>query len=219
MKLYPLMLSVEDRNAVVIGGGSVAARKVSDLVERGARVTVIAPDVDPAIIELQVQHSGRIEIVHREYAPGDLKGAFIVFSATDDESVTERVFNESGELNVLLNAVDDPDHCGFFVPSWFSRGGLVVAVSTSGISPALAARIRREIEGIIPGDIEETLSALHRARTVLKNDPAFMELDPENRGKILKHIVFDDEQLRMLVRSCRDDSLILFLRKIAEGVA
>lgn len=219
MKLYPLMLSVEDKNAVVIGGGSVAARKVSDLVERGARVTVIAPDVDPAIIELQVQHSGRIEIVHREYAPGDLHGAFIVFSATDDESVTERVFNEAGELNVLLNAVDDPDHCGFFVPSWFSRGGLVVAVSTSGISPALAARIRREIEGIIPGDIEETLSALHRARAVLKNDPAFIDLDPENRGKILKHIVFNDDQLRKLVRSCRDDSLILFLRKIAEGVS
>ncbi len=219
MKLYPLMLSVEDRNAVVIGGGSVAARKVTDLVERGARVTVIAPDVDPAIIELQVQHSGRIEIVHREYADGDLRDAFIVFSATDDESVTERVFNEAGEFNVLLNAVDDPDHCGFFVPSWFSRGGLVVAVSTSGISPALAARLRREIEGIIPGDIEETLSALHRARAVLKNDPAFIDLDPENRGKILKHIVFDDDQLRMLVRSCRDDSLILFLRKIAEGVS
>lgn len=217
MKLYPLMLSVEDRNAVVIGGGGVAARKVSDLVERGARVTVIAPDVDPAIIELQVQHPGQIEIVHRVYAPGDLQGAFIVFSATDDESVTERVFNEAGELNVLLNAVDDPDHCGFFVPSWFSRGGLVVAVSTSGISPALAARLRREIEGHIPQDIEETLSALHRARTVLKNDTAFMDLDPEKRGKILKHIVFDDDRLRMLVRSCRDDSLILFLKKIAEG--
>lgn len=214
MKLFPLMLTIENKNAVVVGGGTVAARKVNDLVERGARVTVIAPDVDPSIIELQVLHPGRIEIVHREYSQGDLEGAFIAFSATDDEAVTERVFSEAGERNVLLNAVDDPEHCGFFVPSWFSRGGLVVSVSTSGISPALAARLRREIEDIIPDYIEEILPALHRARTILKNDQEFIHLNSESRGKILKRIVSDDELLRQLVESSKDDSLTIFLKKL-----
>ncbi len=219
IKLYPLMLNIAGKNALVIGGGIVAARKVRDLVERGAFVTVIAPDVKQSIIDLQVAHPGSIEIVHREYVRGDLEGSLIVFSATDDEKVTSLVFEEASDGNILLNAVDDPHNCGFFVPSWFNRGDLIVSVSTSGISPAFAAKLRREIESIIPENIDDLLGSLHRARSVLRNDPEFMDIDSKGRGNIMKRIVLDDDLLGQLVESCKNDSVEMFLKNISGSMS
>src|SRR3990172_3679737 len=162
MKLYPVMLNITGKKVLVIGGGDVAARKVRDLVECGAMVTVVAPSVEASITELKNSYPENIDIVQRAYMKGDLVGALMVFSATDDDRVNRIVHHDAGELNIFINAVDDPPNCTFFVPSWFERGGLVISVSTGGVSPSMAARIRRDIEKIIPDAIEATLAALQQ---------------------------------------------------------
>jgi precorrin-2 dehydrogenase / sirohydrochlorin ferrochelatase len=214
MKLYPVMLNISGKKVLVIGGGNVAARKVRDLVECGALVTVVSPSVDASITELMNSCPGKIEIVQRAYMKDDLVEALMVFSATDDEEVNRRVYRDAGELNIFINAVDDPPNCTFFVPSWFDRGGLVISVSTGGISPSMAARIRREIEKIIPDGIEETLAALQQSRALLREDDEFQNLSSDTRGKILKQIVLDDELLNELIVNYKNDTVKNFVKKI-----
>jgi precorrin-2 dehydrogenase/sirohydrochlorin ferrochelatase len=214
MKLYPVMLNISDRKVVVIGGGDVASRKVKDLVECGALVTVVAPSMEAPILELKKSHPEKIFLVQRAYQKGDLVGAIMAFSATDDEQANRMVFREATELNIFINAVDDPPNCTFFVPSWFHRDGLVVSVSTGGISPSMAARIRRDIEKIIPDSIETTLAALQRARSLLREDDEFQSLSPDARGNILKQIVQDDRLLEELVLHYENDSVKKFLKNL-----
>lgn len=214
MKLYPVMLNIAGRKAVVIGGGTVALRKVQDLIECGAVVTVIAPEIDQAISDCGKPDGSRLTLLNRHYQRGDLDGALLVFSATDDDGVNHDVYLEAIERNIMINAVDDPPNCTFFMPSWFSREGLIVAVSTSGISPSLSARIRRDIEKHIPDSIEEILAALQHARIILKEDPDFAGFLPDKRGKILKQIVLDDDLLGTLVESHKNDSMKKFLQTL-----
>jgi precorrin-2 dehydrogenase/sirohydrochlorin ferrochelatase len=214
MKLYPVMLRLDQKRAIVIGGGSVAARKARDLLECGAIVTVISPESHEAMHELLASYPDRIEILTRNYTQGDLSGAFIVFSATDDEMTNSEVSREAQEKNIIVNTVDDPRNCTFIVPSWFDRNGVIIAVSTSGKSPAYAARLRRDIEGMIPDSIKDTLDALEKTRNLLKNDPEFNILSPHERGHILKRIVADDALLKNLVKCYASDSLKFFINKI-----
>jgi precorrin-2 dehydrogenase len=215
MKLYPVMLNISGKKVLVIGGGNVAARKVRDLVECGALVTVVAPSVEASITELKNSCPEKIEIVRRAYRKGDLVGAFMVFSATDDERINRMVFQEAGESNIFINAVDDPPNCTFFVPSWFKRNGLVISVSTGGISPSMAARIRRDIEKIIPDSIESTLAALQQARALLREDDEFKGLSSAIRGKILKQIVMSDELLEELNVNFKNDTVKNFMIKLS----
>lgn len=213
MKLYPVMLNISGKKVLVIGGGSVAARKVRDLVECGALVTVVAPSVDEAITGMNNSYPGKIQIRQREYIKGDCEGALMVFSATDDERVNRLVFRHAEEMKILINAVDDPPNCTFFVPSWFHRDGLIISVSTGGISPSMAARIRRDIEKIIPDSIEITLAALQQARVLLREDDEFQDLSSETRGKILKQIVTNDELLDELVVNYKNETVINFVKR------
>ncbi len=211
MQLYPIMVNLSGRRALVVGGGAVASRKVADLLACGACVRIVAPEIDESIVQMSEANPGRVEILRREFASGDCAGALLVFSATDDEAVNQNVFREARALDLFINAVDDPPNCSFFVPSWFNREGLIIAVSTSGISPALAARLRRKIEGDIPDDIEDVLSALDQARRLLRNDPDYRHMNAEIRGTILRKIVNDDVLLAALVRSCKDNALKSFI--------
>ncbi|HOT43640.1 MAG TPA: bifunctional precorrin-2 dehydrogenase/sirohydrochlorin ferrochelatase [Spirochaetota bacterium] len=213
MKLYPVMINLEGRKAVVVGGGTVALRKVRDLLECGALVTVIAPELHPEIDALAAASGGALTIIRRHYRAGDCDGSLMVFSATDNERINREVYTEAVEKNILVNAVDDPPNCSFFMPSWFERNGLVVSVSTSGISPSLSARIRRDIEKSIPAYIEGALSALKQARVLLREDRDFADLSSDRRGKILKHIVHDDDLLGELVDSYKNDSVKKMLLK------
>jgi precorrin-2 dehydrogenase/sirohydrochlorin ferrochelatase len=219
MKLLPVMLNLAGKKAAVIGGGTVALRKVRDLVECGALVTVIAPETHQEINELAESHAGIITIVKRKYQPGDLEGSLLVYSATDDEVVNREVFTEASEKNIFINAVDDPPNCSFFMPSWFDRNGLVVAVSTSGISPSMSARIRKDIEKNIPDSIDIALTALKQARIMLREDAGFSDLSSGRRGEILKSIVHDDDLLGELVDSYKNDSVKKFLLKIKTATA
>jgi precorrin-2 dehydrogenase/sirohydrochlorin ferrochelatase len=208
---YPVMLNLAGRVAVVVGGGGVALRKVRELIDAGARVTVIAPGVHPDLA-LLANEMPQVELRQRPYCRGDLAGAFLAFSATDDPTVNRDVYLEAEELQVPVNAVDDPEHCTFIVPSVLHRGDLVVAVSTSGASPSMAARIRREIEKTIPGDIDAVLSALRRVRELLKTDPAFRHLTTDERGEIIKQITAHDEHITAVVSKKDHSALVDFLK-------
>lgn len=144
MRYYPIFLDVTDKPCIVVGGGSVAERKVSSLLNAGAKVLVISPKLTPALKRL----ANKKHISHRPhpYKTGDLKGAFLAYSATNDPLVNKAVFKEAKKHGIPLNVVDVPDLCNFIVPSVVERGDLLIAISTSGKSPAMAKKIRGKLE-------------------------------------------------------------------------
>jgi precorrin-2 dehydrogenase/sirohydrochlorin ferrochelatase len=141
---YPMFLNISGRKCVVVGGGRVALRKVRALLEHGASVEVISPDLCPELVELAKE--GRIRILRRQYQPGDLRKALIAIAATDNSDINQRVIKEAQGKAVLVNAADDPQNSDFIVPSYVRRGDITIAVSTAGRSPALARKIRARLE-------------------------------------------------------------------------
>jgi len=144
MSYYPIVLKLEGRPCLVVGGGVVAERKVSSLLEAGARVRVVAPRFTPGLEAMG--REGVVELVPREYQARDLEGAALVISAASRREVNTQVAREAGERGVLVNVVDSPRECSFIVPSVVRRGGLILAISTSGLSPALARHLREKLE-------------------------------------------------------------------------
>jgi precorrin-2 dehydrogenase/sirohydrochlorin ferrochelatase len=129
---------------LVVGGGEVAERKVLSLIQAGACVEVISPKVTERIRRLAKERI--ISWTDREYRPGDSKNAFLVISATDNPVTNASIAQEADRLNTLLNVVDSPQQCNFIVPASVFRGNLLISTSTSGKCPALAKRIRKEIQ-------------------------------------------------------------------------
>ena len=144
MSFYPICLDLEAHHCVVVGGGRVAERKVLGLLSCRAQVSVISPLLTN---ELHLQHAnGTILWIDREYRQGDLAGAFLVIAATDDEETQKQVYEEADTNNLLLNVADVPHRCNFILPATARRGDLTISVSTAGKSPALARKIRMELE-------------------------------------------------------------------------
>jgi len=140
---------VADRRVVVVGAGPVAARRVATLVDLGARVVVVAPSVCPELAELA--RTGAIEVRERPFAPDDLDGAALVFAATDSAAVNAEVRRRARAAGAWANRADDPSDCDFTVLPAVRRGDLVVAVGTSGRSPALAAHLRQHLAEELEG--------------------------------------------------------------------
>jgi siroheme synthase-like protein len=138
--LYPIFLNLSGGRCVVVGGGAVAARKVGKLLQAGAEVVVVAPEIRPELADMDA------EIQNRPYEYGDLEGAQLAFAATDSREVNAAVAREAKEHGIFVNVADRPAEGDFAVPSTLQRGALQVAVSTGGASPALARRIRSELE-------------------------------------------------------------------------
>jgi len=129
---------------VVVGGGKVAERKVKGLLSCKAQVKVISPDLTKELLQLQAE--GKLEWLNRHYCRGDLAQTFLVIAATDDEQAQQLVQEEAAQLNTLLNVVDVPQRCNFILPATVRRGDLTIAVATGGKSPALAKKLRKELE-------------------------------------------------------------------------
>jgi precorrin-2 dehydrogenase / sirohydrochlorin ferrochelatase len=144
MRYYPIYLNLTNRPAFVVGGGTIAEGKVLGLLEVDAQVTVIAPEPTPALRELA--RNGKIAWEQRAYQQGDLQGAAIAISATDERDVNKQVWDEAQERGILINVVDDPPYCDFIAPAIIRRGDITLAISTNGKMPALAAHLRRELE-------------------------------------------------------------------------
>jgi precorrin-2 dehydrogenase/sirohydrochlorin ferrochelatase len=170
MPLFPIFLKLTGRPCTVVGAGNLAESKIESLLTANARVAVIAPRANARIIALA--DSGEIALHAREYAHGDLAGQFLAVAATDNPAVNRSVFAEAEASGVLINAVDDPPFCDFYFPSVVRRGDLQIAISTSGASPALAQRLRKEINELLPLDAGDWLAELgNLRREVLQLEP------------------------------------------------
>ncbi|HEY7179544.1 MAG TPA: bifunctional precorrin-2 dehydrogenase/sirohydrochlorin ferrochelatase [Gaiella sp.] len=142
-RYYLACLDLEGRSVLVVGGGPVAREKVAGLLECGARVTVVAPRIDPGLDRPDV------ELVWREYRTTDLDGRLLVVAATSTEEVNQRVFRDAEARGLLCNVVDVPELCSFILPAVHRQGPIAVAVSTGGASPALAQRLRDDVAALV----------------------------------------------------------------------
>ena len=161
-RYYPLLLDIESKTCLVVGGGGVAARKIGSLLKCGAKVRLVAPEVSPETEK--VISGGGIEHLNRPFEPGDVEGAALVIGATDNESVNRAVYEEAKSRNVPVNIVDQPHLCTFIVPSVVRRGDLTIAISTSGKSPAVSKRLRKHLENEFGEEWAEYLNMMGAAR-------------------------------------------------------
>lgn len=141
---YPVNLDIKDRHCLVVGGGSVASRKAKTLMECGAVVTVVSPEISAALKNME--QNSNITLVQRPYETSDLDGKFLVIGATNDEALNRRINADAEKRHMLCNIADVPDICNFILPSIIRRGDLCVAISTSGKSPAFAKKLRKDLE-------------------------------------------------------------------------
>lgn len=162
MKYYPIGLHIEGRRCLVVGGGKVAERKARGLIECGALVTVVSPELTPGLTSLA--SDGVIHWQPRGYDADAAAGFFLVMAATDDPQVQDQVQSDAQRGQVLLNVADVPEKCNFILPALVRRGGLTVAISTSGKSPALAKKLRQEIEEWLGPEYETVVEALGMIR-------------------------------------------------------
>ncbi len=140
---YPVLLNIQDKKCLIIGGGEVALRKAKTILEHGANVVSVSTAFCAEMKALAKHHA--IKTICRDYQPGDLDDAYMVIAATDDARVNEKVAADARKKKMLVNVVDKPDISDFIVPSYFRRGDIIVAVSTSGKSPALSRKIKSEL--------------------------------------------------------------------------
>ncbi|MEN6336429.1 MAG: bifunctional precorrin-2 dehydrogenase/sirohydrochlorin ferrochelatase [Phycisphaerales bacterium] len=144
MAKYPIFLELGGRRVVVVGGGVVAVRKATSLLEAGARLVVVAFKPTEAMTTLCTNHGG--ELIRDRYAKQYIAEAVLVIAATDDAQVNAQVYHDCQELEILCNVVDDPEHCDFFVPALVKRGDLQIAIGTGGYCPAYAGHLRQKLE-------------------------------------------------------------------------
>lgn len=158
MSLLPVFLRLEGRPCLVVGAGSVALAKIESLRGAGAAITVVSPHANAQVAELAER--GALVWHRRVFEAADLDDVFLVIAATNASDVNHAVYEEALRRHVLCNAVDDPPNCDFYFGSVVARGDLQVAVSTAGESPALAQRLRREIDAQLPQDLGPWLAEL-----------------------------------------------------------
>jgi precorrin-2 dehydrogenase/sirohydrochlorin ferrochelatase len=201
---YPVFLDLEGRRAVVIGGGTIAERKVERLRRAGARLTVVAPEVTPGLADLA--RRGEIDWQPRRHRSGDLRGASLAIAATDDADAQRAVAAEAGDLGIPVNVVDVPELSTFIAPAILERGDLQIAVSTSGAAPALAARLRDRIGESLGPELDVVVEILGRVRRRLRGEarPA------AERQRILKELAASDlpERVRLRDRRAIDRLLV-----------
>ena len=174
MNLFPMFLKLESRPCLVVGAGNVAMEKIASLLHAGAKLRVVAPAACEEIEKLAA--SGKIALERREFQKDDVEGQTLVVTATDSRGVNRAVFLAAQQHGILCNSVDDPPNCDFYFASIVQRGKLQIAISTAGESPALAQRLRREIEAQLPEDTAAWLDELgNLRREILATHPAGKE--------------------------------------------
>lgn len=184
--LFPLFLKLEGRRCLVVGAGAVAESKIASLVAAGATVHVVAPRASEVVTSLA--RAREIAWSPRRFERRDLAGKFLVVVATSDRGLNNRVFQEARRRRVLANVVDDPEHCDFYYPAVVRRGDLEIAISTNGHSPALAQRLKRELEQEFPAEYAEWLEDLGRQRRKL----FAKKMDRERRRRLLHRLATRD---------------------------
>jgi precorrin-2 dehydrogenase/sirohydrochlorin ferrochelatase len=169
-RYYPVYMNLEGRTCLVVGGGAVAARKAASLLECGAKVRLVAPDVCETVADME--RNGAIERIAGVFRPEQMDGAALAIGSTDNSEVNRLVFEEATRRNIPVNIVDQPQLCTFIVPSVVRRGDLVIAVSTSGKSPAVAKRARMALEKLFGDEWAAYLDMMGEARERLLSSVA-----------------------------------------------
>ncbi len=180
--LFPMFLKLDGRKCVVVGAGTIAAQKLESLLESGADVRVVAPVASSEIQELA--RSGRITWIQAEFQAEHLRDASLVIAATGNPEVNQAVYSAAQQRSVLCNSVDEPGRCDFYYPALVRRGDLQIAISTAGKSPALAQRIRKELEEQFDSSYIGWLNWLGTVRESLFS----RQMDPELRRRTLHRI-------------------------------
>ncbi|MBF0542381.1 MAG: bifunctional precorrin-2 dehydrogenase/sirohydrochlorin ferrochelatase [Nitrospirae bacterium] len=181
MIYYPVYLDLRNRRCVLVGGGTVGYRKALKLIEAGADLTIISPELTPELTSLA--QDNKFTYINRPYQSGDLDGAFIAITATSDIELNSKVFRDA---RCPINVVDMPEYCSFIVPSTIQRGYLNIAVSTSGVSPALARTIRIQIEEFINRTYSDNLGSYLLYLKDFREKILSLKLIKEKREFILK---------------------------------
>jgi precorrin-2 dehydrogenase / sirohydrochlorin ferrochelatase len=190
--MYPIFLKIENQPCLVVGGGKVATRKIGDLVEEGAKVTVVAQEASEEISEWA--RTGALSLEKREFRRGDTKGFFLVIAATNDHELNRIISREAGKT-VLFNSVDEPDLCNFYAGAVVKRGKLRIAISSSGAFPSLTKKLKRDIDDFIPLSYERLIDRLG-----------------EFRGNFLAKEMPEDERKRIIDRIAGSPAIDEFLR-------
>ncbi len=164
---YPIFLHIGGRKVTVVGGGQIAERKIKQLVDCGAIVEVISSELCPGIGKLAA--TGLIEVRGHDFAPGDLEGAYLAIAATDNPQVNKQIAQEARDRNILVNVATELGESSFILPAVIRRGDLVIAISTSGLSPALARMVKEELEqNFIGQEYATLLEIISKARSELR---------------------------------------------------
>ena len=210
---YPISLELSDRRAVVIGSDAVAQWKVEARLAAGARVMVIADGPPKALA--RVASDPGVDVVRRGFRPEDLDGATVCVASSSDPALRERIYREGRARGVLVNVMDDPEHCDFAAPAVVRRGDLTIAVSTGGRSPALARRLREDLGERFGPEWAEALDLLAEAReATLASLP-----DLEDRSKRWSRALDLDEVLALVREGRGDDARRLLVQRLLEGAA
>jgi precorrin-2 dehydrogenase/sirohydrochlorin ferrochelatase len=182
MTLFPMFMKLEGRSCLVVGAGTIGEPKIGSLMAAGASIRVVALHATAAVAEWA--QAGAIIWEARAFNAADLDGTFMVIAATNSRDLNAAIFHGSRQRNILCNVVDDPEYCDFYYPAVVRRGDLQLAISTNGHSPALAQRIRRELEIQFGPEYGEWLEELGRIRQQL----FVSKIDPDERRHLLHEL-------------------------------
>ena len=189
-RLFPIFLDLSGRDVLIGGAGNVALQKARPLIEAGARLTLIAPDIHPELRALMLRHPEQIIYKARRLRQGDLRRRDLVILATDDHALHRRLSQRAREWGVWLNAVDEPENCAFYSAAIVERGPVRIAVSSSGQLPGLSSALRKTLEALLPSqDLRawESLALLrHGLREALP--------EPTQRSALLKRLFSEIER-------------------------
>lgn len=163
-RFYMACLDLEGRHCLVVGAGPIGLEKIEGLLEARARVTVVSPEAIPAVQDLPV------EWIQRPYEPADLEGKFLVVAATNVPAVNRGVYEDAERRSMLCNVADVPELCNFILPAMLRRDPIAIGISTGGASPALAQRLRRDIEAVIGPEHVQLARELRRLRPWAKKN-------------------------------------------------
>jgi siroheme synthase-like protein len=166
MRYYPVFLDIADKPVVVIGGGTIAQQKIEGLIDAGAQVTVISPELNETLEAFRQE--SKILHIKREYEPGDIEGYELVFVATDSRAENQKVWQEGRQRHIWVNAVDDVPNCDFIMPGIIRRGDLTLAISTAGKSPAMARKVREDLETFLTDDDSALLDLAGEIRSQMR---------------------------------------------------
>jgi precorrin-2 dehydrogenase/sirohydrochlorin ferrochelatase len=206
MRYYPINLDIKDRNCLVIGGGSVGTRKVLTLISCGANVTVVSFDATEKLQKLS--NNGVIKLKERSFQNTDLDDRFLVIGATDNQELNFEIHAEAERRGLLCNIADRPKACNFILPSIVNRGDLIIAISTSGKSPAFAKKLRKQLEAEFGDEYAEFLNLMGAIRKKLLSQ----DHEPEAHKHLFEQLI--ERDLVQMLKDGDTDSINSLLHEI-----